>query len=121
MSTLLLWAIPPPRSKLLMTNGEVQVSPTPVGYRMSVLPSGTLRRAVHGRVRQAEIATESTCAWCGEAGHLWTGSRLHVACAKHRRRDAIAFHDWRQLRNFYSQQDGRGCGDPAKKAGNRDE
>ena len=82
-----------------LNQGDVQVSPTPSGYRISVLPQGDLRRAVHARVLQAENATETTCMWCGQPGTYWTTGWVHIACAEHRRPGAMTLEDWRSRRD----------------------
>lgn len=87
---------PDPDGVERLNQDDVQVSPTPSGYRISVLPQGELRRTVHGRVRAAETATEATCMWCGEAGVLWSNGWMHVACTRHRRQDATTLDEWRR-------------------------
>lgn len=76
------------------TDEHMDVSDTPMGMRMSFVPSGELRRAIYARVRKAEAKTESTCMWCGAPGSAWTNGWVHVACEGHRRRHAITLEEW---------------------------
>jgi len=78
---------------------QVQVSPTPAGYRLSVLPVGKLRRAIRERVREAERKTERTCMWCGRPSDVWTTGWVHIACNEHRRPGAMTLEEWRHLRD----------------------
>lgn len=87
-----------------------EISTTPAGYRISLLPAGELRRAVHARVRRAEQETERTCLWCGEPGSYWTSGWVHVACVRHRRRDAIPLEAWHKLQAIRRQKYERGRG-----------
>ena len=102
---------PDPAGVERLNQGDVQVSPTPAGYRISVLPQGELRRAVHARVRAAEQETEHTCMWCGEPGTYWSNGWVHVACRRHRRQDAMTLDEWRRRaevrRQKYERGDGR--------------
>lgn len=82
-----------------LTDDDQTVSPTPAGIRLSILPTGDLRRAVNTRVRAAEAATESTCMWCGAPGQLWTTGWIHVACPRHRRAGALTLEEWRRRRD----------------------
>jgi len=101
---------------------NTEVSATPAGYRITLLPKGELRRAVHARVREAELATEQTCMWCGERGMYWTTGWVHVACPKHRRRDAIPLAKWHKLQAIRREKYERGRGPKERKEdGGRDE
>jgi len=73
-----------------------EISQTPTGVRVTLLPSGNLRQAVHARVRQAEVASERVCMWCGQPGQFWTNGWIHVACDQHRRIDAMSLAEWRR-------------------------
>jgi hypothetical protein len=65
--------------------------PTVYGTRLTLLPTGDLRRAVDERVRAAELETQSTCMWCGRPGQYWSdGGWIHVACTEHRMPHATA-------------------------------
>jgi len=100
-------AVPPPYRA--PCEEDVEYSSTPAGYRISSLPADKLGRAVHKRVRQAEIATESTCMWCGEPGRFWRTSWIHVACEKHHRHDAVTIEEW--TRAYEARQSKRGDDD----------
>lgn len=104
----------PPAIPAAGTFDNAEVSATPAGYRITLLPAGELRRAVHARVRLAEQATESSCMWCGEPGMYWTTGWVHVACRRHRRRDAIPLEEWHKLQAIRREKYERGRG-PAKR------
>jgi hypothetical protein len=87
---------PDPAAIERLNQGDVRVSQTPAGYRISVLPQGELRRAIYARVRLAEQETERTCQWCGEPGTYWSNGWVHVACRRHRREDAMTLDEWRR-------------------------
>ena len=112
----------PPAGVEGLSECDVQGTRTPGGFRISLLPYGELRQAVYARVRQAETATEATCMWCGEDGTYWTTGWVHVACAKHRRRDAMTLEAWhaRQAARRQKYERGRGPGKP-KVPGSDDE
>jgi len=105
---------PDPAGVERLNQGDVQVSPTPAGYRISVLPQGELRRAVHARVRAAEQETERTCMWCGEPGTYWSNGWVHIACRRHRRADAMTLEEWRRRAAIRRQKYLRGRG-PGKR------
>ena len=86
----------------------VEVSPTPAGFRLSVLPTGELRRAVQARARRAEQQTERTCMWCGAPGNYWTTGWVHVACERHRRPEAVTLDEWWRREEARRRKDNRG-------------
>ena len=90
---------PDPDGVERLNRGDVQVSNTPAGYRITVLPQGELRRAVHARVRQAERETERTCMWCGAPGAYWSNGWVHAACDRHGRSGAMPLEEWRRRRD----------------------
>ncbi len=73
-----------------------ETTATPAGVRFEMLPSGELRRAVHARVRHAEVAAETACMWCGAPGTYWTTGWVHVACKRHRRPNALTLDEFRR-------------------------
>ena len=110
---------PDPAGAEDLIQGDVQVSPTPAGYRIWVLPQGDVRRAVHARVRQAETATETACMRCGEPGTYWSNGWVHVACQKHRRQEAMTLDEWRRRAEARRQKYERGR-DPGKRKNQKD-
>lgn len=79
------------------TPDDHELAPTVAGVRLTRLPTGQLRRAVHARVRAAEEETARTCMWCGAPGQPWTNGWVHTACDAHRRLDAITLEHAHEL------------------------